>query len=373
MNNTLSDTIDFTILGAGFAGLSMADELLSRGKSVALTDKADPGSGSSGAPLVLINPATGRRAKMVKDVQESLNTIINLLERIQKLAPGSGIFEHNGILRPALDEELAKDFRRSPSKYDWPDDTWIRWLNQEEFSSTYDYFGSHRGGLVVKHGYTVNTHLYVRHLTEYLISRGLIARFNTEATITQRSDDRYDINFPDGSSHISDHVIYATGSAIQNDAAWKFLPFKTTKGQLLDLTFESALPLHESISSMGYFAFMPSEPKRLVVGSTYEHRYDDLQTDEKGKTTLYEKLNRTLPDLSDMPHTATMWSGVRVSTKDHKPVIGEHPLRRKSYLLSGLGSKGMVQGRYLARKLSDHILDGAPIDSTFNLNRFQSF
>lgn len=373
MSKPKSDTIDFTILGAGFAGLSMADELLMCGKSVLLIDRAEPGSGSSGAPLVLINPATGRRAKMVIEAQESLNTIVNLLERVQKFAPASGIFEHNGILRPALDEELAKDFRRSPTKYDWPDKSWVRWLDQEVFSSAYNYFGDHCGGLVVKPGYTVNTRLYIQHLADYLKTRGLISRFNSEATIKHRSDDRYDIKFADGSSHISDHVIYATGSAIQKDPAWNFLPFKTTKGQLLDLTFESPLPLHESISSMGYFAFMPSEPNRLVVGSTYEHSYDDLRTDEEGKHTLYKKLDRTLPGLSDIPHTSSMWSGERVSTKDHKPVIGKHPLREKSYVLSGLGSKGMVQGRYLAKQLTDHILNDAPIDTIFNLNRFQSF
>lgn len=373
MSHIETGIIDFTILGAGFAGLSMADELLMRGKSVELVDKAVPGSGSSGAPLVLINPAAGRRAKMVKDVKESLDTIIDLLDRVQNFAPGATIFEHNKILRPALDRELAKDFKRSPTKYDWPDSSWVKWLNEDEFSSAYDYIGTHCGGLVVKPGYTVNTRLYIQSLTEYLISRDLIIRFNSEANVTQRTDERYDINFADGSSHISNHVIYATGSAIKSDPAWDFLPFKTTKGQLLDLTFKSPLPLHESISSMGYFAFKPSEPNRLVVGSTYEHQYDDLQTDENGKITLYKKLNRSLPGLSERPHAASMWSGERVSMKDHKPAVGEHPLRRKSYVLSGLGSKGMVQGRYLAKKLSDHILDDTAIDLTFNLNRFQSF
>lgn len=373
MNHIGTETIDFTILGAGFAGLSMADELLMRGKSVALIDKAVPGSGSSGAPLVLINPATGRRAKMVKEAKESIETILDLLKRVQNFAKMPGIFEHNGILRPALDEELAGDFRRSPEKYDWPDKSWVRWLDKDEFSLAYNYFGNHCGGLIVKPGYTVNTRLYIQYLSEYLVSRSLITRYNSEASITQRTDERYDITFADGSSHISNHVIYATGSSIKTDSAWEFLPFKTTKGQLLELIFESSLPLHESISSMGYFAFMPSEPNRLVVGSTYEHSYDNLLTDEKGKTALYKKLKRTLPGIANKPGRSSMWSGERISMKDHKPAIGEHPLRKKSYLLTGLGSKGMVQGRYLAKHLTEFILDDAPIDPLFNLNRFQSF
>lgn len=373
MKEPIPDRFDFTILGAGFAGLSMADELLQRGQSVCLIDKTEPGSGSSGAPLVLINPATGRRAKMVHDAEESVDTVVDLLMRVQNYAGQTKFFDHNGVLRPALDEDLAKDFKRSPDKYDWPDKSWVKWLGKEEFSSKYSYFGKHCGGLVIKHGYTVNTRLYIQYLREYLNSRGLTSQFNTNVTVEPYPDGKYNISFPDGRSAESDHIIYATGSAVKSDPVWDFLPFKTTKGQLLDLTFQYPLPLRESISSMGYFAFITSEPNRLVVGSTYEHSYENLQPDEKGREILYDKLERTLPGLTKIPHSADMWSGERISTKDHNPVVGEHPLRRKSYLLTGLGSKGMIQGRYLAKQLAGYILEDAPIDSDFNLNRFQSF
>lgn len=373
MKKSFPDRFDFTILGAGFAGLSMTDELLQRGHSVCLIDKAEPGSGSSGAPLVLINPATGRRAKMVHDAKQSVDTVVDLLMRVQNYAGETKIFEHNGVLRPALDKDLAKDFKRSPNKYDWPDKSWVNWLDKDEFSSKYSYFGRHCGGLEVKHGYTINTSLYIQYLKEYLISRGLTSQFNTNATVECDPDDSYNISFPDGRSAKSDHIIYATGSSVINSPVWDFLPFKTTKGQLLDLTFQAPLPLHASISSMGYFAFMTSEPNRLVVGSTYEHSYENLKPDEKGRETLFNKLERTLPGLKNIPHSANIWSGERISTKDHNPVIGEHPLRRRSYLLTGMGSKGMIQGRYLAKQLAGYILDDAKIDANFNLNRFQSF
>src|SRR6056297_1657036 len=87
----------------------MADEVLDRGQSVCLIDTSDPGSGSSGAPLVLINPATGRRAKMVQNAPDSLSAIIDLLMRVKEYSGRADFFEHNGILRPALDSELAND------------------------------------------------------------------------------------------------------------------------------------------------------------------------------------------------------------------------------------------------------------------------
>lgn len=372
MNESGPETTDFTIIGAGIAGLSVADELLLRNQSVTIIDKQEPGSGSSGAPLVLINPATGRRAKMVAYAKESLTEITYLLDRV-KTHSGVTFFEKNGVLRPALDKELAKDFKRSPTKYNWPDSSWIQWLDATTYKNKFSYFGEQYGGLVLNHGYTVQTPLYLKHLTAYLISKGLKTRFNTLADISEQKDQPFLVNFEHHPSFSTKKIIYTIGSSIKTDPLWNFLPAKTTKGQLLDLTFESQLPLHESISSMGYFAYLPFQPNRLVVGSTYEHTYDDLETDEKGKNYLYKKLDRTLPGLSDRTHSTQMWSGERVSMKDHRPAVGEHPLRNNRYLLSGLGSKGMIQGRYLAKLLVDSILDGKPIVNEFNLNRFQSF
>lgn len=371
MSQQNPESIDFTIIGAGIAGLSVADELLQRNKSVTIIDEALPGSGSSGAPLVLINPATGRRAKMVYRAKESLEAITDLLSRVQAFS-GQPFYEQNGVLRPALDEDLAKDFKRSPKKYSWPDSSWVQWMDEEEFSSAYDYFGDTRGGLIIEPGYTVNAPLYLELLTKYLISKGLETEFNSAATLLKFDDQKHRVNLDNGGSYLTDHVIYATGSSIKNHHEWRFLPFKTTKGQLLDLTYKSPLPLHESVSSMGYFAFMPSTPNRLVVGSTYEHSYDNLRTDEKGKQYLYNKLDRTLPGLSDLPHSVGMWSGERISLKDHKPIVGKHPEKKNVYLLSGLGSKGMIHGRYLAKQLVSSILDGTLIDSDINLNRFLS-
>ena len=184
MNEQQSKSVDFTIVGAGIAGLSMADELLQRNKSVTIIDSSRPGSGSSGAPLVLINPATGRRAKMVQDPEKSLGSVVDLLSRVKDYSKSS-FYKKNGVLRPALDKELAKDFRRSPDKYDWPDCSWIKWLDEDAFSSAYNYFGDHCGGLIINNGYTVNTPVYLNHLTDYLISNGLTARFNTEAKISE--------------------------------------------------------------------------------------------------------------------------------------------------------------------------------------------
>ncbi|CAN5249790.1 FAD-dependent oxidoreductase [soil metagenome] len=361
---------DITILGAGIAGLSLADALLTRGKTAAVVDTGIPGGSSSGAPLVLINPATGRRAKMVKDAKACIEYAGDLLKRTATYS-GKTFYSENGVLRPALTEQLADDFRRSPEKYSWPDPEWIRWVNEREFRTRYPFFGNHYGGLEIPHAFTVETDKFIQHLTSYLKSRGLKTFFETDYHIQQSVSSPFKIELLSGQKFTTEIIIYSIGSAIRHTPEWEYLPASYIKGQLLDLNFAEQLPLQQSISSMGYFAFNPEKLHRLVAGSTYEHHYDDLKTDKEGKEYLYKKLENTLPGFKDKDHTVSMWAGERVSMNDHNPVAGRHPELENKYILGGFGSKGMIYSRYLAEQLTNNILDSKPIDPDFNVDRFR--
>ncbi len=369
MTDSRTRHTDITILGAGIAGLSLADALLSRDKSVAVVDTGLPGDGSSGAPLVLINPATGRRAKMVKDADACIDFAGDLLKRTATYS-GASFYSKNGILRPALTEQLADDFRRSPAKYNWPDPKWIQWLDKQDFNTRYPFLGNHYGGLEIPHAFTVETDPFIQQLISYLKSRGLITYFEAAYSIQQTVSPSLKIELNSGHNFTTEIIIYAIGSGIRHTPEWKFLPASYIKGQLLDLNFKDQLPLQQSISSMGYFAFNPEKPNRMVAGSTYEHHYDDLKTDKEGKEYLYKKLDRTLPGFKDREHSASMWAGERVSMNDHNPVAGRHPILENRYILGGLGSKGMIYSRYLAEQLTNNMLDGKPIDPEFSVNRF---
>ena len=364
-----SAEFDFTIFGAGIAGLSTADALLNRGKSVAIIDTGRPGGGSSGAPLVLINPATGRRAKLVKDAEACIRHADDLLARTANHS-GRKFYSKNGVLRPALTEKLASDFRRSPDKYNWPSDDWIQWIDEKSFREKYPWVGKHYGGLEIPHAFTVEADSFIRLLTAYLHSIGLRSYFDAEYTLENTESSNVTISLRNRDAFTTGAVIDAIGSAIQHSSEWSFLPANCIKGQLIDLTFENPLPVKHSISSMGYFAINPETPNRLVAGSTYEHHYDDLETDDDGKQYLYGKLERTLTGFKEREYTLSMWAGERVSMQDHNPVLGRHPELKNRYIIGGLGSKGMIYSRYLAEQLADLILNDKPIQPFFNLDRF---
>lgn len=369
MTHSNTTDVDFTIRGAGIAGLAVADALASRGQRVAIMDTGPAGGGSSGAPLVLMNPATGRRAKLVEHADRCLESAENLLRKVADFS-GISFYSKNGVLRPALIESLAKNFQRAPEKYNWPSPDWIRWLEAEQFKHKYPYIGKHHGGLEIPNAFTVEADTFIDQLSTYLRSKGVIQYFNDAYELKENGDHGYRVYPKNSPPFTTRRVVDAIGSSLYKLPEWDFIPSNRIKGQLLDLEFDTPLPLKQSISSMGYFAFIPANPTRLVVGSTYEHHYNSLETTEQGRVSLYEKLERTLPGFCKRTHSSRMWAGERVSLQDHKPVVGAHPEIRNRYLLGGLGSKGMIYSGYLAEQLSMNILDGKPIEPEVSPDRF---
>lgn len=360
---------EFTILGAGIAGLNIADELINRNKTVALLDINKIGTGASSAPLALINPATGRRAKMAWKAKECVDASTEVLERVQKQS-NKDFFIKNGVLRPALIKKMGKDFKKAPEKYTWPSAEWIQWYDKEELESTYPYLTDTFGGLYISEGYTINSRLFLDALYQNLTQRGLKSYLDQSYFITTDEFGNHQILLEGGNYIQTNHIIFAVGAGISKFGEWSHLPIERVKGQTLTVEFDQPIPFTHSISSMGYFAFDPNVPNQLVIGSTYEHYFDHDKPDEKGKESLLKKLDKTLPGFSSSISKMNQWSGVRITTQDHQPIIGTHYSQKHLHIITGLGSKGMIYSKYLSKELCNYILDQKPISHEVDANRF---
>lgn len=360
---------DFTILGAGIAGLMVADELIARNKTVVLVDVNQFGDGASFAPRVLVNPATGRRAKMAWKAKECIDSAKEIFDRISDQSKLE-FYSKNGVLRPGLIKKMGKDFKKAPDKYDWPSADWIQWHEKEDLENKYPYLSDTFGGLYISEGYTINSRLFLDALHQQLKANGLKSIFNESYSIVTDNKGNHNIFLKNGDCIQTSQIIFAVGAGISKFDEWSYLPLERVKGQTLTIEFERPLSLTHSISSMGYFAFDPNFPNQLVVGSTYEHSFENESIDEKGKEYLLKKLDKTLPGFSASISKMTQWSGVRVTTQDHQPVVGTHHNHNKMHVITGLGSKGMIYSKYLSIELCDHLLDQKPISKEVSADRF---
>jgi glycine oxidase len=361
-------TVDFAIFGGGLAGLSTAISLLDRGKSVVLLDSKAIGAGASGAIAGMINPATGRRATKAWRVEDSYPAVKELLDRMQETTAGR-LYENTGVLRPAQTEKMHRQMREQFEKTDWPKD-WVHWLSSEEISQRHPGIHCVKGGLWIPIGLMVRMPDYLTAMHRW-INQHPKGRVYIDPTIER--------TYVNGqwilkSDHLDeplhpDIVIDAKGYGTVRSRDWDWLPLHPVKGQLGIFESEEPLSFSHSISSLGYMARY--DDHTLVVGSTYEHDFADVEPTTEAIPRLREKLTRTLPDIADQFTTKQIWSGVRISTPNHKPILGAHPKHPSLFVYVGLGSKGLLYSKFGADLLSDLILDEQAIPDKFAITRLK--
>lgn len=350
---------DVIVIGAGLAGLSVADALLKLGADVTLIDKGKPGSGASGTPAALLNPATGRRANMAWNATETLPFTLSLLEEVQQQSKQI-FFEKSGVLRPAADHKMAEMIKKAYEDIHWPEG-WVSRFDDDQIQKTIPGILSKDGGLMVHTGATINTPIFLSYWLNLLINSGLnwIPDYSVKSVSELDSSD-FAFNF----------AVWATGSALANSADWSHIPFHCVKGQTLSLFLGSPLILPCSVSNLGYFAYLSGRPECITIGSTYEHSFVHHDPDEKAKAKLMQKFTKTFPEITQPVIDSKMWAGIRVNVPDRLPVAGSHPHHKNHFVIGALASKGLLHAPWLGMKLAKQIAEMDTLPSDVSADRF---
>jgi glycine/D-amino acid oxidase-like deaminating enzyme len=357
---------DFCILGAGIAGLSLADALTEKDYSVVVLEKDEIGSGASGTPGGLVNPATGRKGKKIWKAEPCYQAIRQNLNKVLEFS-SQPFFKNNGLLRPALSPKMARKMHQEYEKTDWPTG-WCYWQNEQQIKERHPGINCVGGGLWLPIGLTADVKAYLKAYARFLQSAGVEVQTGVEINYHQKKD--HWIIETSASTVKSHNLIFATGFATIDHPFWRFLPLEGVKGRLAVFKAnKSLLNFDYSISSIGYIAHF-GKGNKFVQGSTYEHYYNITRTDKEALQYLRSRTRKVLPNLAQNAKLIKQWTGVRTNTPNRKPVIGEHPVIKNLHLFTGLGSKGLMFGKFLARHYADHLRNGRSVYGEVSIGRF---
>lgn len=357
---------DYCILGAGIAGLSLADALAEHDVSSIVIEKNTIGSGASGTPGGLVNPATGRRAKKTWKAEQCYEAIAANLEKIQAYSDTS-FYWNNGLLRPALLTKMARKMKEQYTTTTWPEG-WCEWKSKAEIQEIHPGIECVGGGLWLPIGITVDIGSYIKSYANYLEDFG-IEIICGESPYPILEDDYWILEL-DKSTIKANHLIFATGHSIATSPFWDWIPLELIKGQVAKFKREDRpLSFSHSISSLGYIA-NTDQQNTFIQGSTYEHDFTHLNPDREGESYLRKRLRRTLPQLEEQSKLIDQWAGVRTSTPNYKPILGLHPAYSNLHLFSGLGSKGLLYGKFLAKHYANHLTNHTSLYPEIDINRF---
>ena len=258
--------------------------------------------------------------------------------------------------------------REQFDKTTWPKG-WCQWQNEQQIKNRHPGINCVDGGLWLPVGLTVNAAGYLQQYSRYLRAQDVHVKTKCDHTINHANNNwristkKFDIE--------SEHLIYAIGLSAVDHPWWFHLPLEAVKGQVARFKApEELLSFNHSISSLGYIA-KTNERNELIQGSTYEHDFTHLNPDAAGEQYLRQRMARTLPELSEQVEIINQWAGVRVTTPDKKPVLGQHPEMDTLHIFTALGSKGLLYGKFLAKHYANHLKNGTEVYSDVDIRRFQ--
>lgn len=355
---------DYGIIGAGFAGLSLADALQEADQNVIVIEKDESGSGASGTPGALVNPATGRKGKKSWRAEKCYKAVRKNLEKIQNQASFS-FFQKNGVLRPAQTEKMARKMKEQFEKTVWPDG-WCYWLTEKEIEYRHPGIHCTGGGLWLPKALTVNGRKYLKAYSHWLKNKDVKIKTHCSAEVEQKND--HWAVYSDNFTIKCEKIVDATGYRVIKTHFWQDIKLEPIKGQLAEFQSKNKLDFTHSVSGLGYIANGSSDDS-FIQGSTYEHNFEDLQTDKEGADYLKKRLKRMLPELAEEVKLISQWSGVRISAPNRKPVVGEHPRYQNLYLFTGLGSKGLLYGKFTAEHFANHLMKDAPLYNEIDIQK----
>lgn len=361
---------DIIIIGGGLAGSFAALALCEIGLNCTLIhSNSDSQSAASMVPLALYNPAAALRAKKGWMAEECANSLENATRKVEAFISGSEnetFYADNGVIRPALDSEMERHFRKSFEEEEWPEG-WLSWMDPDEISKKYPEVENRFGGLHVHSGKTYDTPKLLHILHAKLAEEFGCVIIDDEVSGLQQDDEYGWSVITDKTRYQSQKVLIAAGSGSFELADLSAFKLHQVKGQAIEIDKPVRKGNYPSVSSKGYIAILG---ERAVVGSTYEHHFNDLQTTDKGSQLLQNKVIRTFPNRdTEKINIKSSWAGIRITTPDRMPLLGEIPGKPGLYLSIGFGSKGMMYAPYCGELLASYIVDAKELPFEICLKR----
>lgn len=336
------------VVGGGIAGISLCHTLRSRGVDVFFTDDQKAG-GSSRAAAGIINPVTGKRFVKSWRFDEFFPFARQFYQTMEATFGGS-IWQEKAITRLLRTPEEINDWSVRCTQPDYQ----ALIGDVEEVGEWADLLHPGFKAAAILGAARVN----FQHLITAYHNRA-----QEEGWYEKRSVDLSEL--PETIKQF-DAVVLCEGYLASNNTYFPELPWQLAKGEALIVCIdgEKAAGINSMLKKT--HTLVPLGNGRFWSGGTYQWFYPDAEPSEGEKNTLVRQLDEVLA----VPYRIeAQWAGVRPSVKDRRPFLGESPVLKRLFMFNGLGTKGALMAPFWANHLSDHILEGKPLDPLVDVQR----
>jgi glycine oxidase len=337
----------YIIVGQGVAGTLLAFELERRGVDFHIIDSGK--NHSSAIAAGIMNPVVFRRLTKTWMVDECWDLATETYKSIEEKLDVR--FLHSKPMRRLYASEQELDYWQEKTKRD----DFLKYISEyPEGDACPDYAKNTFGcGLVNR----------VQHMDVQVFLNTTRSYFESQGKLTTAEVDYYALQSDLDAGKIA-AVIYCQGYQNIENPYFKNLPVQTTKGQIL--TVEMHNVREDELLNRKCF-MLPLGNNKFRVGATYEWENTSLNTTEEAQQEISVKLN-------SLVHTpfkvVEQNAGIRPTSPDRRPILGEHPEHKNNFILNGLGTKGYLLAPWCVQHICAHMLEGKSLHSEVDLNRF---
>lgn len=344
---------DIAIVGGGLAGSSIA-MMLSRAHRVLLVDREDAGAGST-IPAGLVNPIMTRQGARVWHAEEALES----LQRTTELANANHLVRMHGLYRPAISEKQISSFKAVSEEY--PDLS--NWISAGEMNEMHPEVHAPVGALHVTAGGVADIPGYILSMQTSAASCGAVIRREEVKSIGSLGS-FYELVLGDGERIQANRVIVAAGSGCSRFSQLAGLHLHLIKGQVVVVRRPEGLKAIPLLSGSGYLV---DRGDTLLAGSSYHHEFADAGVEEEVLRQLVSKAAVMVPALVGAA-IVSGHAGIRVTVPGtYLPMVGAVDEDRRLWVVTGLGSKGLLMSAWIADRIESFITGRQPVPGELNV------
>lgn len=343
--------LDYIIVGLGLGGASMAFRLEEAGKTfVVFEDSSQDSSRVAGG---LMNPVILKRFTLAWKAGEQLHRAVRFYQRLETrlgerfmypleiYRKFSGVEEQNNWfmaadkpgLSPFLDTSLKPSVNEAiPADFSFGRVLQTGKIDPGKLLSLYAARLQEEGRLE-RASFEFSQ---LEHLENHVVYKGTAAR----------------------------KVIFCEGFGLRGNPFFNYLPLVGNKGEYLIIK-APALQLDVAVKS-SVFIF-PEGNDLYKVGATYDNSDKSATPTSQARENLLKKLDQLIQvDYEIVDQVA----GIRPSTVDRRPLVGQHPELRNLFCCNGFGSRGILLAPTVSKELLDLMEEGNPVSPETDLDRF---
>lgn len=343
--------VDYIIIGCGLASIAFCEKLRANNKSHIVFD--DSSQKSSIVAAGLYNPVVLKRFTEVWKAKTQLELALPLYAKIER------------DLNIKIDHKLRilRRFTSIQEQNKWftaTDKPSVEaFLSSQLVKNTNSEVDAPYGFGEVLHAGRLDTETLITSYREFLKQKACLAEetFQYDKMRFGASDIQYDVLE-------SKHIVFAEGFGVKQNPFFSHIPLTGSKGEILTIKAPD-LKIDYAIKSSVFV--IPLGNDLYNVGSTYNNEDKTQEPTEAAKEELVLKLKTFIKcDFEVVNHVA----GIRPTVKDRRPLVGMHSEYRNIYVLSGLGTRGVMIAPYVADQLFQFIENDKSLDAEIDIKRF---